>query len=152
MAVAGDDCNIGVAVDLLVGEDDEDDTDQNAAKDGQGEEAGGQHNANGDGPEQKGDVQRLLDGGPEPDNGKGAHHTQGEDHVGGDGQNDQSGNHGHGDQGSAKAGRVHDAIVGLFVHQEDKQSQSKGQQQSDHHVRDGDGGDVFQKAGRENVF
>ena len=54
-----------------------------------------------------------------------------------DSQNHQGGNHGQGHQRHPKAGGVHHPGKGLFVDEEDKQPQPKGQHQSAPHVQQG---------------
>ena len=67
--VALQDDTVGVAGDLPVDEDQQDEPDDDAPDDRQRNQPGGQHDPHRDGPEQKGDVQGLLDGGPEADDG-----------------------------------------------------------------------------------
>ena len=94
-----------------------------AAQHRQEEKAGSQHNAHSDGPEEEGDVHGFLNGGAEPDDGQGAHHTQGEHHVAGHRQDQQGGDQRQGDEGYPEAGGVHHAAVALLIDQKDEQAQ-----------------------------
>lgn len=136
----------------FVDEDQQNNADTDAADDRQGDHACGQYDARADGSEQERDVQRILDGSPEADDGQGAHHTQGQNDVGSHGENDDGRDHGQGDQGGAETGGIHDAPVGFLVDEKDKQANAKGQHNGQKHVKETDGRDVFQKAGFENVI
>ena len=74
-----------------------------AAKDGQRNHPCRQDNANCNGPEEKSNVQRLFDGRTEAHDRQGTHHAQGQDHIGCNGQNDQSGDHGQSQERNPKS-------------------------------------------------
>ena len=85
--------------------------------------------ARGDGPEQVEQVQRVLDGSAEADDGQRTHHTKGDDHVGADGQRDHAGKHAHAHQRDCKAAGVDHARVELAVDQIDEDAQRQRRQQ-----------------------
>ena len=89
---------------LAVGEQQQDQSDHDAADHGQRDKAGGQNNADRDGPEQEGDVQRLLDRGAESHDGQCADHAEGQDHVAGDGEDHERRDHRQRHEGHTEAG------------------------------------------------
>ena len=148
---AGKDEDVGIAMGFPVDEREQDHPDEHAADDRQRNHSGGQHDAVGDGPEQEGDIQRLLDGRAEADDGEGADHAQGEDHVGRDCKNHDGGDHGEGHQGRAEAGGIHDPLIGFFIDEENEHSDAEGQNQSQDHVEKADACHILQKTGFENI-
>ena len=143
--------HIGGYMALFFGEHQQHQADEHAAQHRQGDHAGGQNDARGDGPEEEGNVQGFLDGCSETDDGQSAYHAQGKHHIGGDGQNDKGGDHGQAHQCHAKAGGIHDPGIGLAVDEKDEKAYGKGQTQGQHHVQDRNAGHIFQKAGFENI-
>ena len=83
-------------------------------------------NADADGPEQKGDVARLLDGGAEANDGKRAHHAQRKRQIAADGQHGQRGDHGNEHQRAVEIFAVHNAGKGFSVYKIHQQCQQHG--------------------------
>jgi len=69
LAVTVEDHHIGGHMALFIGENEQHQADEHAAEHRQGDHAGGQNDARGDGPEEEDDVQRLLNGRSETDDG-----------------------------------------------------------------------------------
>ena len=137
---------------FLFGKGKEDCPNKDAAEYRQRDQARRQHNAHRNRPEQEGDIHGLFDRGAEPDNGQSAHHAQRQHDVAHHRHNQQGGNKRQSNQCYTEAGRIHHAAVALFIDEKDKQSQQKGQYHGNHHVQYGDGGDILQKAGFENIL
>ena len=55
---AGEHHDVGIEMGFFIHEDQKDDADDDATDDGQRDQAGGQNDAHGDGPEEEGDVRR----------------------------------------------------------------------------------------------
>ena len=55
------------------------------------------------------------------------------------------------DQRRAEACRIHHPTVGFLVDEEDKQTNAEGKHNGQNHIKQTDGGYVFQKAGLENI-
>ncbi len=128
-----------------VDKDEQDNADQQAANDCQWNQPCRQHDADRNRPEEKGDIQRLLDGGTEADDGQGAYHTKGKYHIGSHSKNDKGCDHGEGDQRHAETGRVHNAGKGLFIDKKDEHADAESQQQRQRHVENTDTGDIIEE-------
>ena len=137
---------------FLVGKDKQNNADDHAADDCQRDHAGGQNDAHGNGPEEEGNVQRLLDGSAEADDGQSTHHTEGQHHIAGDCQNHKGGDHGQGNQSDTEAGGIHHTGEGLFIDHEDKKAQTEGKNKGDAHIQQTDAGHILQKAGFEDII
>ena len=78
-----------------------------------------QYNSYCDRPKQKGNIQGLLNYSTKTYNRQGTDHTQREYYVGGDGQDDNSGDHGQRDQCGTKTGGIHHALICFFIDEKD---------------------------------
>ena len=143
MARAAEHHYVGMRIRRLIDKYQQDDTDADTADDSKRNHARCQNNTCADGPEQERNVQGVLDGGTETDNGKSAHHTKGQDNIGSHGKDDRCRNHGQGNQSGAEACGIHHAPVGFLVNKENEQTNAKGQQDGQNHVKDTDRGYFF---------
>ena len=144
--------HIWMAVRLLIDKHQQNQPDADAANHRQRNHACRKDDACTNRPEQKGNIQRVLDCGTKTHDGQRADHTKGKNHIGGDCQNDDGGNHRQGHQRRAEAGGIHHTAVGLFVDEKDKQTDAEGQHDGQQHIQDADGGYIFQKAGFKNIL
>ena len=69
--------------------------------------------------------------------------TKGQDNIGSHGRDDRCRNHGQGNQSGAEACGIHHAPVGFLVNKENEQTNAKGQQDGQNHVKDTDRGYFF---------
>ncbi len=130
---------------LLIDKDQQYDTDYHAADDRQRDHTCSQNDTNGDGPEQERNIQRLLNGSAETDDGQSTHHTERKHYIGGNCQNHDGGDHGKRNERRSKTGRIHHALIGLFIYEKDKQAKPKCKDQSNGHIQNGHRGHIFQK-------
>ncbi len=149
---AMDDQDIGIVIFRRLREEQQHDPDREAAEDSQWDEASRQHDAACDAPEQKCDLGRFFDRGPKTHDRQSADHSEREHDVAGHGENEQRRDHIERDQRNPEACGIHHAGIGALVDVEDEEAQRKGQQQRQRHIEGGDGGDIFQKAGFENIL
>lgn len=144
--------HIGDLTHRLIGEDQEHHPHHQGAGDPQEKLPRAGDDAGRDSPENVYDIDRVFDGGPEPDNAQGADHAQGEDDVRGHRHDDQGGDHGHGHQGDVEIARIHHSVEGFLVDGVDEQAQEEGDQEADRHVHQGEAGHrLFEHVILENV-
>ena len=108
-------------------------------------------NAHRERPEQEHDLDRLLDGRAEADDGQRAHHAERQDHVARDGHNDQRGDKGQAHQRQREAAGIQHAGQRFLVDDEDEQADHLRDGQADEGIKDRKLGNVLQKAGFEDV-
>ena len=126
-------------------------SDDSRADDRQRDHARTDDNAHRERPEQEHDLDRLLDGRAEADDGQRAHHAERQDHVARDGHNDQRGDKGQAHQRQREAAGIQHAGQRFLVDDEDEQADHQRDGQADEGIKDGKLGNVLQKAGFEDV-
>ena len=143
--------HIGIAANLPIGKQKKNYADDSGADDGQRDHARTNHNAHCQRPEQEHDLHRLLDGGTEADDGQCTHHAEGQNHIGRDRHNDQRGDKGQPDQRQREAARIQYAGQRFLVDDKNEQADHQRDGQTDNGIKNGQFGNVLQKAGFENV-